>query len=268
MLIHQTASETEYRYDRATLDRVMNLAERLQAEHQATLSAYEIEEIGKEVGLDPVFIQKALAHVTAKQRKTKTTASRGRRIGKAEFWTTLAAFAIPPLYAFLAAEAVHAPARILAALIAPLPIAGALGFLTGKKKTGFLVGMELAVALFFVFLAYVGRGHGYIRFPDVMHAAGVFLLGGIPVLGGLGALGAALREKLLPPAPPESAQDVSQPGLLMLLSALQTQVEGQQELIAAMQRQLAGAPAPLPPVPPLETGQAVILQRGHNAQHE
>jgi hypothetical protein len=268
MLLHQTTSETEYRYDRTTLDRVMNLAERLQAEHQATLTAREIEDIGKEVGLDPVFIQRALAQVTARRRRTKPAASGGRRIRKSEFWTTLAAFALPPLYAFLAAKAVHAPAQILAALIAPLPIAGALGLLTGKKKIGFLAGMELAVALCFLYLAYMGKGHYYLRLPDVMHAAGIFLLGGIPTLGGLGALGAWLREQLQPSAPQEGTQEVSEPGLLVLLSALQTQVEGQQELIAAMQRQLAGAQAPLSTLPPAETGQAVILQSGDRTQHE
>ena len=50
----------EPRYDAETVRKVACLADRLQARHQETMSAREIEDIGGEVGLKPEFIRDAL----------------------------------------------------------------------------------------------------------------------------------------------------------------------------------------------------------------
>lgn len=61
MLRHESASELESRrYDSATLSKVTRLAQELKHRHEDTLSAAQIEEIGAEVGLSPVFIRDAL----------------------------------------------------------------------------------------------------------------------------------------------------------------------------------------------------------------
>ena len=60
-------SDAERRYDTETLSKVVGLAERLQREKDDRLSAREIETIGAEVGLEPSFIQQALAQLTRKE---------------------------------------------------------------------------------------------------------------------------------------------------------------------------------------------------------
>jgi hypothetical protein len=50
----------EPRYDRNSLETALKLASRLQQEHETTLSVSQIEAIGSEVGLDPVFVRRAL----------------------------------------------------------------------------------------------------------------------------------------------------------------------------------------------------------------
>src|ERR1051325_11341636 len=53
------------RYDNEALRRITALAERLKTERQETLTAGEMEAIGEEVGLDPSFIQQAIAQFHA-----------------------------------------------------------------------------------------------------------------------------------------------------------------------------------------------------------
>lgn len=59
--------DVERRYKPETLRKVVELASRLQAEHRETLTPQEIEAIGVEVGLDPVFVRQAITQFT--QRK-------------------------------------------------------------------------------------------------------------------------------------------------------------------------------------------------------
>lgn len=53
------------RYDSATMQRVIETATRLQQAHRETVTAEQIEEIGREVGLDPQFVRQALNAVMA-----------------------------------------------------------------------------------------------------------------------------------------------------------------------------------------------------------
>lgn len=71
MLRHEPETPAvERRYDQETLRKVTSLAQRLQDQHQDTLSAQEIEAAGAEVGLAPEFIRQALARITPTPAKT------------------------------------------------------------------------------------------------------------------------------------------------------------------------------------------------------
>lgn len=63
-MLQEEEAPQEQRYDASTLRKVTALAQQLQSRSQDTLSASEIENIGAEVGLEPRFIQQALAQVS------------------------------------------------------------------------------------------------------------------------------------------------------------------------------------------------------------
>jgi hypothetical protein len=79
----------ERRYDEGTLRKVTALAARLQSEKQETLTAREIEAIGAEAGLEPAFIQQALAQVIGGQPAPSLEKAK-----KGRFWRLVAAFGI------------------------------------------------------------------------------------------------------------------------------------------------------------------------------
>src|SRR5437016_2374064 len=95
----------EPRYDHETLQKVAALAERLQGQHQETLTATDIEAVGREVGLEPAFIHQALAQVAEAQGKPArteaaapavATTERARRrefFGIVSAWGTVLAYA-------------------------------------------------------------------------------------------------------------------------------------------------------------------------------
>ena len=66
----------ERRYDHETVQEIVNRASRLQSQHADTLSAQQIETIGAEVGVDPVFIRRALALMEEEQRGPVTITER------------------------------------------------------------------------------------------------------------------------------------------------------------------------------------------------
>ena len=63
----QQQFESEKRYDEETVQKILAAAGRLQQEHRETLSAEQVEAIGQEVGLDPVFIRKVLAQMETQE---------------------------------------------------------------------------------------------------------------------------------------------------------------------------------------------------------
>lgn len=88
MLLQQQTEEasrnaaSELRLDRETAEKVTALALRLQEKRGATLSVHEIEEAGKEVGLEPEFIREAVAQVRQPERRLADKASGWMRWGK------------------------------------------------------------------------------------------------------------------------------------------------------------------------------------------
>ena len=75
LLLPQSETKSEPRFDTQTVQEVIALAAQLQTEHQETLSLSQIEAIGSEVGLAPDFVQRALAQLIAEgytERKKAT----------------------------------------------------------------------------------------------------------------------------------------------------------------------------------------------------
>lgn len=99
-LQHQTSEEP--RYDAETLRKVTALAQRLQTERQETLSAHEMEKIGAEVGLEPVFIRKALDRLMAERYRASTLVAATPHLRKSivsAWWAT--GWMLPFILSFL-----------------------------------------------------------------------------------------------------------------------------------------------------------------------
>lgn len=62
---------SQTRYSPETLRRVVELASRIQMETRETLTAEEVEAIGKEVGLDPVFVRQAMSEFVKEHQPTR-----------------------------------------------------------------------------------------------------------------------------------------------------------------------------------------------------
>src|SRR5947209_200724 len=83
----EAAGET--RDDRGTPAKVAALAQRLESRHQETLTALELEEVGKEVGLEPAFIRAALGPLTSRTGTDATrqpATRRSRRLVSIAWW--------------------------------------------------------------------------------------------------------------------------------------------------------------------------------------
>lgn len=252
MLLQQQEAPTEARYDRATLEKVVALAGKLQSDHQETLSASEIEKIGVEVGLDPVFIQKALTQLTAEERARRAvsapfpvttqertpsqmsqeTKAEAYLLRKDEFFAKLYALLFPAAWGALTVIVPHLFGMegegillVFFAMLAPLVLSGGLGWLSAKKRFGFLAGVEMAIFLTLALSTYPNNGGEF--------SAWYFLImGGLSAT--LGTAGAFLRQRFSPPAwllrrhQPEEG-GVTRSELLDLLFTLQNRLESQKQ---------------------------------------
>lgn len=144
----------ESRYDPATTDRIIRLASRFESEAKDKLSADEIEKIADEIGIEVQHVRKALAQVASdevagklQRRKAKPEPKEGHT--NAEFWSTVAAFVIPMVYAAIAYFVSNGDITTgrFYTMIAPLPLALMLGFIAGNKKVGFFASLVLVLAL-------------------------------------------------------------------------------------------------------------------------
>ncbi len=61
------------RYDAATVKQIIALAEQMQTHHRQTLTPEEVEALGHEVGVEPKFIRRALAQMSASTTSTAST---------------------------------------------------------------------------------------------------------------------------------------------------------------------------------------------------
>lgn len=67
---------SQQRYDAAMQQKVIALALRLQQEHRETLTAAQIEEAAEEVGLEPEFVRRAIAEISAEPTAQKAAKAR------------------------------------------------------------------------------------------------------------------------------------------------------------------------------------------------
>ena len=70
----QNTTDAEPRFDAQTVQEVIALAVQLQADHAETLSVAQVEAIGSDVGVEPSFVQQALAQITS-QKEAKRQVS-------------------------------------------------------------------------------------------------------------------------------------------------------------------------------------------------
>ena len=61
------ASSNAPRYDAETVQKIIALAEKMQTQHRETLTAGDIENLGRDVGVEPEFVRRALAHIEQAQ---------------------------------------------------------------------------------------------------------------------------------------------------------------------------------------------------------
>lgn len=81
---------SEVRYDTETLRKVTALATRLQSQKQEMLTGREIQAVGAEVGLEPAFIQQALAQIAPEQQRAEV-----EKVRKKRFWRLFGSFSLP-----------------------------------------------------------------------------------------------------------------------------------------------------------------------------
>jgi class 3 adenylate cyclase len=233
----------EPRYESATLRKVTALATRLQSAHQDTLTAREMEAIGAEVGLEPAFIQEALAQLTAEPQQRPV-----EKASQKEFWSLVAAWGGAWLWCMLGISVMlgwelNVPLLRFITLIAPVPLAAVLGFLAGTRKAAFWLGAALMLGLtpaFFRLNSHMLHdGHSVVLSP-LLGAIG-YSLGGGSLAGWIGTQGARLRRHYFPA--PSARQTVSRPALLNLLFALQRQLEGQKQRRAFLSVDVVGSTA-------------------------
>lgn len=75
------------RYSPETLSKVVELASRIQMDTRETLTAEEVEAIGKEVGLDAIFVRQAMEEFIREHQAAGTRT----RIAKATIWKSISA---------------------------------------------------------------------------------------------------------------------------------------------------------------------------------
>lgn len=199
----------ERRYSRETLQKVVELAARLQEEGQEELSVGEIEAIAAEVGLEPVFVRQALAQITAEQPVVQ------KQTPQRAFWLMVNTLAFPLVWGTLAFLFRSIPSlSAFFTLVAPFPLAMLLGFFSGHKKVSF---WAAALLLWVLIPARV----------EVLPLA----LFGWPLAGCLAKWGASLRQEYFPIPVPGSfqEQEISRPDLLKLLFALQSRLAAQKQ---------------------------------------
>jgi class 3 adenylate cyclase len=231
----------EARYDVETLRKVTALASRLQSRTQEALTAREMEVIGAEVGLEPGFIQQALAQLAAEQTRTGPPTSR-----QTELWSLVGAGGGALLWGLigiiLAGLPVHPIISACFSLLAPAAVAALLGFMAGTKKAGFAIGALSFLAMaptFFRLLFWLSDSSSRFIEPSVPFFTAVYTVLGSLLGGWLGAQGAKLRQQRFPafsiyPSLPRTS-------LLQLLFTLQRQLEGQKQHRAFLSVDVVGS---------------------------
>ncbi len=198
------------RVNASLVGKIVRMASRLQIQHDETLTHGQIESIGKEIGLEPSFIEQALHQLDESAPARKTSPQR------LKLWMTSLAFTLPVLWGILGLILVSSNLHGFAnpfAWITTLPMIVLTAFLAGKKDLGNLAAMELVVAL-----SPAMQG-GWLPYAIVAWIFGSKLV----------EVGVNLREEYLPLSRPASGDGdkVSRKDLMNLMVRLETELQQQ-----------------------------------------
>lgn len=225
----------EVRLDADLQQKVVALASRLKLLHDETLSIDQLVEIGKEVGLEAEFVEKATREIV--RERTETLPARKRHVrterGQSRAAALVVATALPLLWGALtlALRIYGAPKETLDFLwYAGYPMCMVLGALAASEEIGFFGGILLMV------MAIATRGADH---PSYL----------LTILGGfLGAMGAEARTgKGAKPVPkdeedrPQGKSQASRTELLEQLFEIQQKLASQQRNAAFLSVDVVGS---------------------------
>lgn len=207
-----------------TLRAITALAEGMRSQEMDTVTASEVEEIGREVGLSPDLVRQAMEQLRAMPTAPDSPGAGAvdgvrRRAPPVEFgWMTAAYAGVLLLAAWVWGYSWDAGWTRFWALGGSAPVAAILGFVAGRTRTGLAVGAALALGL-------VPSVFRIQSLPPLM--AALYALLAVPAGAWLGLQGARVREAYLPL--PRMPRPGSRGELRRLLFALQQQLEEQQQ---------------------------------------
>lgn len=194
--------EATPRYDAQTVRRVIALAEQMQTRHRETLSTEEVENLGREVGVEPEFVRRALAQIDSPQNITSIS-DLGRQkpvvevsLGSLTRRQRALAMVPPALYALMMpltfAWFHNSDNRaVLFYLILPSFLAFCVGVKGKSKRVGTLNGILFALASILSLVGNAAYDHdSQPTFAEFGMILAIWLATGIT----LGVGGAALRQ--------------------------------------------------------------------------
>ena len=202
-----SAVASEQRYDQETVQRVISVASMLQARHQETLSAEQIEAIGAEVGLDPRFVRRALAQVHAELEKAeRTTAETSSGLTLRPVWNrrrATVAVSVPVLFTLMTAIVLSVPhdmndfnivADWVAFGVAPAVLLG-MGYALRGKRASAMAGVALVGGtLSTILVGSIPHGGGGGPASAMLEIYAMLGAGGAAIAT-VGAVGGALRDR-------------------------------------------------------------------------
>lgn len=239
------------RYDAETQQKIIALASRLQQERDQTLTAEQIAAAGSEVGLEPAFVQEAVARLetvqaeersrtvayTAAYTATPTTVRRRQRSDRVvrpakHIRSRLIAAGWAVFLGFFLSQALSEPT---AALVVPALIALTAwqGGVLGGKRNGFWTGAFLTVLTLMVSAIFDLRMIPFVPF--------VFLAAAGGLTGAAGAFVAQWRERrgVVDETDEENTQSIPAAPGEMNRAALLDQMFALQRQLAAQKRRAA-----------------------------
>ena len=201
----EAAVETP-RYDGETVQKIIALAQEMQTHHRATLTASDIEDLGREVGVEPDFVRRALAAIEKQKRQPVliNTNTRRREISRRTLSVSrltrkqrATALAPAALYTVLmpllmGTHYLSTDAGIFLYFLLPVALAFGAGFIAKSKRAGMLSGSLLGISAFIGIMINNMFHHGEFAptFAEILPPMAMFLFAGIA----LGTSGASIRQ--------------------------------------------------------------------------
>lgn len=210
-LRHEEENEQQQRYDPQMAQKIVSVAARLQEDHEASLSAAELQEIGAEVGVDPEFVRQALAQAKSDQDHRLSARVRPRkRLGlkqsnvltsRGELRAWAVASLVPVMVgtsAFLLNMGKRSTlSELFGFLLLPLLVSWLPGFLTGRKRAGVVLGLWFATCMVLTMDLIYGKPPGLeLISRQEMEAWLEYAVPGISI----GVIAAWLRARVSPPS--------------------------------------------------------------------